>query len=188
MKLLTSIVVFCSTVLGAPYASPEVAMKPSVEEFSQRDANEVAHTAAVFNIEKFYAGGRPKSDWNYVRFDVQITGGAAFTECSIATNTGPRVPTIGKTDCRNSQAVNKAIKWSIEPMGTGMMHFNVWWQFTSHAHLYGEVHMYQAWFKEWTMQDGSKLQEYVGPRNFTLDTTMSTTQPGMSSDMGEIHT
>ncbi|KAK1597032.1 uncharacterized protein LY79DRAFT_625399 [Colletotrichum navitas] len=162
-------------------------MKSSLGGVSQRPAKEVARTAAVFKIENLYAGGRPNSEWNYVRFDVQITGGAAFTECSIATNTGPKVPTIEKTDCRNAEAVNRAIKWSIEPMGTGMMHFNVWWEFTSHAHLYGGVHMYQSWFKEWTTQDGSKLQEYVGPRNFTLDTTMSPTEPGKKRDMEVKH-
>ncbi|KAK1965159.1 hypothetical protein LY78DRAFT_713123 [Colletotrichum sublineola] len=178
MQLFRSLVILCSTVLGAPHPSPDAAMKSTVEELSQSPAKEVARTAAVFRIKDFYTGGRPQSEWNYVIFNVQVTGGAAFTECSIVTNTGPKVPTIEKTDCRNSEAVNRAIKWSLEPMGTGMMHFNVWWEFTSHAHLYGGVHMYQSWFKEWTMQDGSKLQEYVGPRNFTLDTTMSPTQPG----------
>ncbi|KAK2001427.1 hypothetical protein LX36DRAFT_735794 [Colletotrichum falcatum] len=187
MQLLTPLVIFFSAVLGAPHASPDLATKSSIEELSQRPAEVVSRTAAGFKIENLYAGGRPNSEWNFVRFDVQVTGGAAFAECSIATNTGPKVPTIEKTDCRNSQSVSKAIKWSIEPMGTGMMHFNVWWEFTSHAHLYGGVHMYQSWFKEWTLQDGSKLQEYVGPRNFTLETTMSATQPGMKRAMEGNH-
>ncbi|KDN61407.1 hypothetical protein CSUB01_00728 [Colletotrichum sublineola] len=139
MQLFRSLVILCSTVLGAPHPSPDAAMKSTVEELSQSPAKEVARTAAVFRIKDFYTGGRPQSEWNYVIFNVQVTGGAAFTECSIVTNTGPKVPTIEKTDCRNSEA---------------------------------------SWFKEWTMQDGSKLQEYVGPRNFTLDTTMSPTQPG----------
>ncbi|KAK1984547.1 hypothetical protein LZ30DRAFT_586034 [Colletotrichum cereale] len=187
MQLLASLLILCSTVLGAPYSSPDIAMPSSIEGLSQGPAKEVARTAAVFKVENLYAGGRSHSKWNYVRFDVQVTGGAAFAECSIATNTGPKVPTIEKTNCGNSAVVNTAIKWSIEPMGTGMMHFNVWWEFTSHAHLYGGVHMYQSWFKEWTMQDGSKVQEYVGPRNFTLDATMSPTNPGGKRDMEGNH-
>ncbi|GJC81156.1 hypothetical protein ColLi_03994 [Colletotrichum liriopes] len=178
MRFLATLALFCSMALSAPYPSPDIAARVGSEQPSQRAAKEVASTAAVFKVEKLYAGGRSQSEWNYVRFDVQVTPGAAFAECSIATNTGPKVPTIEKTECGNATAVNKAIKWSLEPMGTGMMHFNVWWEFTSHAHLYGGVHMYQSWFKEWTMQDGSKVQEYVGPRSFTLDTTMSPTQPG----------
>ncbi|WQF75014.1 hypothetical protein CDEST_00028 [Colletotrichum destructivum] len=186
MRLLR-ILALCSLALSAPYSPSDVAAESDTGDFERRVTKESAGTAAVFKIERFYAGGRSKSEWNYVTFAAQVTAGAAFAECSIATNTGPKVPTIEKTECRNATSLNKVIKWSLEPMGTGMMHFNVWWEFTSHAHLYGGVHMYQSWFKEWTVQDGSKVQEYVGPHSFTLDTVMSPTQPGEDRGIKESH-
>ncbi|GKT52183.1 uncharacterized protein ColSpa_12364 [Colletotrichum spaethianum] len=184
MRFLTSLVLFCSVALGAPHPSPDIAAEFDPEQPSKRAANEATSTAAVFKVEKLYAGGQAHSDWNY---GSNVTPGAAFAECSIATNSGPKVPTIEKTACRNATSVSNAIKWSLEPTGTGMMHFNVWWQFTGHGHLYGGVHMYQSWFKEWTLQDGSKVQEYVGPREFTLETTMSSTQPGEKRGMEGVH-
>ncbi|KAJ0168455.1 hypothetical protein CTA2_5934 [Colletotrichum tanaceti] len=184
---LLRILALCSLALGAPYPPPDVAAESDTADFDRRVLKEAASTAAVFKIERFYAGGRSQSEWNYVTFAAQVTAGAAFAECSIATNTGPKVPTIEKTECRNATSLNRAIKWSLEPMGTGMMHFNVWWEFTSHAHLYGGVHMYQSWFKEWTVQDGNKVQEYVGPHSFTLDTVMSPTQPEQETGLKESH-
>ncbi|GKT96050.1 hypothetical protein Ct61P_13900 [Colletotrichum tofieldiae] len=64
MRFLATLALFCSMALGAPYPSPDIAAKVGSEQPSQRAAKEVASTAAVFKVEKLYAGGRSQSEWN----------------------------------------------------------------------------------------------------------------------------
>lgn len=106
-------------------------------------------------------------------FSIQPTPGADFANCTINTDTGAVVPTVEKLVCSDINSVT----WSLEPMGTGM-HFSVWWAFTSHASLYGGIHFYESYFKETTLADGSKVQTYVGPHKFTLETTTVMKMPG----------
>ncbi|KAK1456045.1 WD domain-containing protein [Colletotrichum cuscutae] len=164
MRYLANLALLCHLAHGAP-STP---------------AEHSARTAAVFEVDRFFAGSLPPSTRNFVIFSVQPTPGADFANCTINTDTGSKVPTVDKVVCTD---VN-SITWSLEPMGTGM-HFSVWWAFTSHASLLGGIHLDESYFKDTTLADGTKSQSYVGPHKFTLETTMVMNNPGGKRKMEE---
>ncbi|KAK1634936.1 hypothetical protein BDP81DRAFT_323871 [Colletotrichum phormii] len=157
MRYLASLALLCHLALGTPSTPP----------------SEHAARAAVFEVDRFFAGSLPPSTRNFVIFSVQPTPGADFANCTINTNTGPKVPTVDKVVCTDINSIT----WSLEPMGTGM-HFSVWWAFTSHASLLGGIHLDESYFKDTTLADGSTSQSYIGPHKFTLETTMVMNNPG----------
>ncbi|KXH67544.1 hypothetical protein CSAL01_04312 [Colletotrichum salicis] len=157
MRYLASLALLYHVALGAPSTPP----------------SEHAARAAVFEVDRFFAGSLPPSTRNFVTFSVQPTPGADFANCTINTGTGPKVPTVDKVVCTDINSIT----WSLEPMGTGM-HFSVWWACTSHAALLGGIHLDVSYFKDTTLADGSTSQSYIGPHKFTLETAMVMNNPG----------
>lgn len=107
-----------------------------------------------------------------IRFAIRVKPSASFASCSVTTSTGPIVPTIERLVCNE----DKSIVWSLQPVGNSMF-LSIWWDYSSQESLYGGEHFDPVSIKKVTLDDGSVVESYVGPTNYTLPTAPTTWEP-----------